>query len=113
MDCGRYRELHEQFMAFPLPREVLDSAEHKAWQAHGLDCHSCGEWGLLKQVRVQGRGVSLDSYLCVHVAYHFSHTCDIHSEAWECPDMTLVRTAAGFGIPIRGGGSLLQVAGDQ
>jgi len=90
-------------MTFPLPREVWDSADYKAWQAHGLGCHSCGEWDILN--RVQNRGVDLASYPCVHVAYHSTQTCDIHSDAWECPDMTLVCTAGGFGIPVRDGGT--------
>lgn len=103
VDCDRYRELYERFMSFPLPREEWDSAEYKAWQAHGRDCHACGEWDLLK--RVQGRGVDLASYPCVHVAYHSTHLCEQHADAWECPDMTLVRTSGGFGIPIRDGGT--------
>jgi hypothetical protein len=103
MDCRCYRERYEQFMSVPLPREVWDSAEYKAWQAHGLGCPSCGEWDL--RTRVRSRGVDLASYPCVHVAYHSTHTCAIHADAWECPDVTLVRTASGFGIPVRDGGT--------
>lgn len=103
MDCGCYRELYERFMSFPLPREVWDSAEYNAWQAHGLDCHACGEWNLLKQV--QARGIDLASYPCVHVAYHSTHVCEQHADAWACPDMTLVHTAGEFGIPVRDGGT--------
>jgi hypothetical protein len=103
MDCGRYRELYERFMSFPLPRAVWASPEYETWQEHALDCHSCAEWDLLKRVRA--RGVDLASYPCIHVAYHSTHTCDEHTDAWECPDMTLVRTAAGFGIPVRNGGT--------
>src|SRR5262249_34074584 len=103
VDCGGYRELHERFMSFPLPREVWESAQYKAWQTHGLDCHACGEWSLFRQV--QGRGVDLAHYPCVHVAYHSTHLCEQHADAWECPDMTLVRTKSGFGIPVRDGGT--------
>jgi len=103
VECRRYREFYEGFMSFPLPREVWDSSDYKAWQAHRLDCFECGEWDLM--MRVQGRGIDLSSYPCVCVAYHSSHTCDIHSNAWDCPDMTLVRTADGFGIPVRDGGT--------
>lgn len=109
MDCERYRDLYERFMSFPQPPGVWGSAEYAPWQEHGLDCPSCGEWDLLNRVR--GRGVDLASYPCVHVAYHSSHPCDIHSNAWECPDMTLVRTADGFGIPVRDGGtSVIRIA---
>ena len=103
MNCGRYREQYERFMSLPLPREVWESDEYEAWQTHGIDCHSCGEWNLLQQLR--RRGVDLTNYPCIHVAYQSTHTCDIHSDAWECPDMVLVRTARGFGIPVRDGGT--------
>jgi len=99
----RYRELYEPFMSLPLPRGVWESADYQAWQSHWLDCKTCKEWDLLK--RVQARGIDLADYPCVHVAYHSTHVCELHADAWECPDMTLVRTAGGFGIPVRDGGT--------
>jgi hypothetical protein len=103
VDCGHYRELYEQFMSFPLPPEVWNSAEYRTWQAHGLACRVCGEWDLL--MRVQRRGVDLATFPCVHVAYHSTSRCDVHADTWECPDTTLVRTTDGFGIPVRDGGT--------
>ena len=103
MVCDDFRRLYETFMSLPLPREVWDSPEYGEWSEHLHNCSSCGEWYLLRQV--EGRGVNPSDYPCIHVAYHSTHPCDIHSDAWECPDMTLVRTPSGFGIPVRDGGT--------
>ncbi len=103
MDCKDFRKLYKRFTSFPLPREVSDSAEYSEWNKHLNDCSLCGEWYLFKQV--EGRGVNPADYPCIHVAYHSTHPCDIPSDSWECPDMILVRTSSGFGIPVRDGGT--------
>lgn len=103
IDCDLYRSQFKRFMSFPLPCEVWDSADYEEWQTHGIKCLACREWNLVKQV--QERGIDLSDYPCVHVAYHSTYICEQHTDAWECPDMTLVRTSGGFGIPIRDGGS--------
>lgn len=103
MECECYRELYERFTSLPLSSEVWNSEEFNSWHTHGLECKSCSHWDLLNQVR--SRGIDVATYPCVHVAYHSTHTCSMHSDPWECPDMILVRTHKGFGIPIRDGGS--------
>jgi len=103
MDCQDFRKLYERFTSPPLSCEVCDSAEYGEWNEHLNNCSSCGEWYLLRQV--VGRGVNPADYPCIHVAYHCTRPCEIHSDAWQCPDMTLVCTPSGFGIPVRDGGT--------
>ena len=105
MDCDRFHKLFVRFMAFPLPGDATDSTEYSDWAEHRRECLSCAEWYLIKEV--ESRGVDLAEYPCVHVAYYSTQPCDMHSDAWECTDMTLVRTVSGFGIPVRDGGTSL------
>lgn len=108
MECNCFRERYEQFTALPLPTDVFNSEEFTAWSAHRFNCVPCGEWDLLNTLA--RRGVDVKNYPCVHIAYHSTHPCNIHSDAWECPDMILVRIDDGFAIPIRNGGtSMLKI----
>src|SRR4051812_30063122 len=103
MDCENFHRLYDRFMSLPLPREDWESAEYEEWTEHLHDCCSCGDLYLRRQV--EGRGLNPLDYPCIHIAYHSTQPCDIHSNAWECPDMTLVGTPSGFGIPVRNGGT--------
>ncbi len=87
----------------PLPREVWESEDYSAWIEHLNSCSNCGDWYLQRQV--EERGVNVEEFSCVHIAYHSTYRCEIHDDPWECPDMTLVKTSVGFGIPVRDGGN--------
>lgn len=109
MKCVDFRARHATFTALPLAREVFESDECREWSDHLHDCRDCSEWDMLNQVKA--RGVDVSSFPCVHLAYYSTEPCDVHADAWECPDMTLVRSDSGFGIPVRDGGqSVIEIA---
>ena len=98
-----FRALYPDFTAFPLDQRTWGSDEYMEWSEHLHECSECGDWYQLMQV--EERGVDVSAFPCVHVAYYSTTPCDVHADAWECPDMTLVKTGRGFGIPVRDGGS--------
>ena len=103
MKCEDYRRLHSEFTSFPLSREVYESKEYEAWQDHGFDCEECELWSTEQQVIT--RGYDPSEFPCIHIAYYSTMECDEHKDPWECPDMIIVKTKEGYGIPIRDGGS--------
>ena len=72
------------------------------WVAHMNSCQTCSDWYLQRQL--EDKGINIDDFPCVHIAYHSAKTCTKHESAWECPDTTLVCTDGLFGIPVRDGG---------
>ena len=103
MNCEEYRKKYPEFTKFPLAREIHESEEYEKWQEHGFDCESCELWDTEQQVINRGHNPS--EFPCIHIAYHSTMPCDKHNDPWECPDMTIVKTNDGYGIPIRDGGS--------
>jgi len=103
MNHDSFRALHSKFTTYPLAREIWESDEHDEWFEHLDACVECSDWHSLKQV--ESRGIDVADFPCVHVALHSTVQCDVHTDAWECADMTLVRTEDGFAIPVRDGGS--------
>lgn len=74
-----------------------------AWQTHYNGCRACHGKSLQRYLRA--KGVRVEDYPCACLANACHHECDIHADAWECPDTLLVRdSSGGFGIPIRDGG---------
>ena len=74
--------------------------------AHGDSCSSCNIWAFESDVRALG--VDPADYPCPHTAYYSQHRCDIHDDAWDCPDTMLVRCEdKSFGLPVRDGGTSL------
>lgn len=103
LNCDKYRKSYAEYTTFPIPKSVSESNNYIDWQEHRLTCESCESWGMEQEVIE--RGYDPTDFPCVHVAYHSTMTCDQHDDAWTCPDMNIVETGDGFGIPIRNGGS--------
>lgn len=59
--------------------------------------------GMAKQVEKWGGCV--EDFPCVHLAYYSTLHCDVHADAWECPDVLVVKVEDEYGLPIRDGGS--------
>ena len=103
MKCEQYKSKYDEFNCFPLTEEIYNSDEYILWQEHIIECPECMEWDLKQRVIKNGHNPS--DFPCVHIAYHSTISCDEHDDPWECPDITLVKTENGYGIPIRDGGS--------
>lgn len=103
MNCEKYRKKYLEFTKFPLAKEIYESEKYESWQEHGFDCDSCELWDTEQQVIKRGHKIS--DFPCIHIAYHSTMTCSEHKDPWECPDMTIVKTKNGYGIPVRDGGS--------
>jgi hypothetical protein len=103
LDCKDYRLKYSIFTKFPLAMKVYESKEYELWQEHGFECESCKQWDINQQVIA--RGLEPTDFPCLHIAYYSTMPCDIHNDPWECPEMTIVKTSQGYGIPVRDGGS--------
>jgi hypothetical protein len=104
MQCDQFREMYPSFFGNGGSlRTRFDDESYSDWVEHLNNCQSCADWYLTKQV--EARAVPLDDFPCVHVAYHSLLNCGVHQNAWECPDVALVRVDGIFGIPVRDGGS--------
>ena len=103
MNCDEYRAKYSEFTNHPLEREVWETDEYESWQEHESECESCELWDTEQQVTK--RGYNPSDFPCIHMAYHSTMTCEDHKDPWECPDMTIVKTKSGYGIPVRDGGS--------
>ncbi len=109
MTCEHFRSKYATYQALPLAPGVWQSDEFNDWSDHLHGCQACADWYLLS--RVKDRGEDVSSFPCVHLAFYSTLPCDVHENAWECPDMTLVRTESGFGLPVRdGGASVIEIA---
>lgn len=42
---------------------------------------------------------------CEQLDAQLRWSCDVHDDPSDCPDVVIVRTARGFGLPIHDGGS--------
>jgi hypothetical protein len=80
--CDDYRRLYPQNTSYPIPKEVPQTPQYRAWQEHGLDCAECCLWDMEQQVR--NRGYRVEDSPCVHIAYYLTETCDQHPDAWDC-----------------------------
>ncbi len=106
MDCSEYRCLYPEYATLPLPRKVWDTPEYEAHTEHFHECRSCSEWTLAK--RVEARGVQVNDYPCVHIAYRVTDklesTCE---DPFDDPDVIIwqFEDLGEFGIPVRDGGS--------
>jgi hypothetical protein len=103
MDCKEYRCKYIEFTKFPIAREIHESSEYENWQEHGFECEACDLWDTEQQVIKRGHDPS--KFPCIHIAYRSTVTCEDHKDPWECPDMTIVKTSDGYGLPVRDGGS--------
>jgi hypothetical protein len=104
MQCDQFREMYPSFFGNGGSlRTRFDDESYSDWVEHLNNCQSCGDWYLTAQL--EARAVPLDDVPCVHVAYHSLLNCEVHQNAWECPDVALVRDDGTFGIPVRDGGS--------
>ena len=82
---------------------VKNDVLRRAWTNHYEGCCACHEKSLKRFLRAEG--VPLEDYPCACLANACHHQCDIHTDAWECPDTLLVRDSDGrIGFPIRDGG---------
>lgn len=109
MTCDAYRARHPAFSHLPLPREVWQTPEYRAWAAHAQGCAACDVWD--RTQRLAARGVDPSAYPCAHLAEQATHRCEQHPDPQDCPDV-LVRRLPGsglYGLPIRDGGSSVSV----
>jgi hypothetical protein len=72
------------------------------------ECEECNDLHLTKNLEKQG--IPLAAFPCVHIAYYSqatcdSPTCDNHKNRSNCPDVLIVETGQGYGLPIHDGGS--------
>jgi hypothetical protein len=88
MNCSEFRERYEKYTASPLPREVWETEEFSKWNSHLHDCSLCYDWHLLNELKE--RGVSVDDYPCVHMAYYAAFTCDKHTNLSECAEAAII-----------------------
>lgn len=42
---------------------------------------------------------------CTYLANHSKFDCKEHADPYECPDVIIVKTSLGYGIPIHDGGA--------
>jgi Domain of unknown function (DUF6980) len=76
-----------------------------AWCDHMHGCASCSKWYMAQQAIEAGQDVK--AFPCVHLAYYSRLDCEQHDDPQECPDVLIVKTQDGFGIPVRDGGHSL------
>jgi len=112
MDCSTYQRLYEKFDAGggSILREVWDTEEYTDYCGHFHDCQSCGDWTLEKRVR--NRGVKVEEFPCVRIAYHVTGKLDSPLDnPFDDPDGLIWQFEKGdeYGIPIRDGGSSIVI----
>ncbi len=67
MTCDEFRADYPRFR-FPGPASRLSEPGYAAWVGHLDGCRACGDWYQGEEVRA--RGVALERYPCVHLAYY-------------------------------------------
>lgn len=105
MKCSQFKNSFDKYSNMPLAPGTLHSAGYSNWCDHSHSCEDCADWYQAKLV--ERRGFSLDIFPCVHMAYHSTFSCDMHSDPIDCPDATLIhiQSKGKYGIPVRDGGS--------
>ncbi|WP_223212070.1 DUF6980 family protein [Thiolapillus brandeum] len=103
MNCKEFKNKYQEYSKFPLSKEVCDTEDYEEWRDHLHNCDTCSDWEI-EQV-VINRGHNPTEFPCIHIAYYITKTCKKHPDPWNCPDILLVKTSDGYGIPIRDGGS--------
>ena len=103
MNCTEFKSKYQEYTKLPLIKEVWDTEDYEEWSDHLHDCESCSDWHL--EQAVLKRGHKPTDYPCIHIAYYVTETCEKHSNPWECPDILLVKSSHGYGMPIRDGGT--------
>jgi hypothetical protein len=106
MDCDTFRSLYLSYGRSQVGRQIAANdglSNGDNWHNHLHDCESCGDWYL--EQRVADAGLELSEFPCVHLAYHAILDCGQHDDPWDCPDVTIVKTDGGYGVPVRDGGS--------
>ena len=87
----------------PLEREIWNTPEHDAWLDHFHNCKLCSNWEL--EQRVIERGEDPKIFPCVHIADAVSEAKMSKLDPWQDPDILIVKTSSGYGIPVRDGGT--------
>ena len=105
MTCDDFRAAYPR-LGVPGPAARHDTDEYRAWSAHFKSCRACADFAQAAEVR--RKGVDVDRYPCVHVAYHSLPWCDEHVEARECPEVAIIYTPEHeeFGIHLYDGTTL-------
>ncbi|WP_080516697.1 DUF6980 family protein [Teredinibacter turnerae] len=103
MECLEFKKKHKKYSQFPLTRELSESEEYELFLNHLDSCGECYEWDL--NISIEKRGFSSKNFPCVHIAYHVTAGLADNIDPWDDPDIVLVKTSHGYGIPIRDGGS--------
>jgi hypothetical protein len=67
MTCDEFRADYPR-LRFPGPASRLAEPGYEAWVRHLDDCRGCADWYQGEEVRA--RGVPLERYPCVHLAYY-------------------------------------------
>jgi hypothetical protein len=92
MTCAEFTALIDRHWALPVAREVWDSPEGDAWQAHRLSCTAFLDRCLAHSLR--RRGLDPEAQPCVHVAYYSTCDCEPFRTTGTCDNLSLRRDTA-------------------
>jgi len=105
MNLAQYKKFYKKYSKHPLPREVWDTAEYKAYLAAFHNNKECQEWELKR--RIKKAGIDYKRYCCVDMAYRLIEDKRSKGKEEINYDCVITHQKKGkvYGIPIHDGGN--------
>lgn len=82
---------------------ISEQPDNTLYYGHHRRCKSCQDKYTARILR--SAGIEPDDYPCICSANASALICELHDNAWDCPDVMMIRLEdGGFGLPVRDGG---------